>query len=278
MPKALPNLKDGEQTVFFQAGGEWCYLRTPATYRAHASSGASVPCVVHCHGNRGYVREGAADWLNEEDKSIFVRALVDAGMAVSGSHGTGNHWGRPSAVAANGALFDALVSRANVDKARMGLMGAGLGGAAVWNSATGPLLGRVRAAVLQQALLSYESVIRHGKFKDQLLASYGIPADMPNDLAVSSLSHNDPLTRTRLLVAEKGSAAAGLLPELLFVHGDVDQNILYPENPLALSRELNACGARYSFQTFQGVGHATYDLRERAAGPIARFFRKAFAI
>ena len=233
---------------------------------------------MHCHGNRGYVRDGEADWLDEEAKSIFVRMLLDAGIAVSGSHATGNHWGRPSAVAANGALFDALIAGANVDKGRMGIMGGGLGGALVWNSVTGPLLGRLHAAVMQQAVLSYESVIRHGKFKSPLMEAYGVPGDTPDNLAVASLAHNDPLNRTRLLVAMEGAKAGRLLPEVLFVHGDADENMLYKENPVALSQVLDSCGAENSFQTYKGVGHATYDLRETAAGDITRFFQRTFEI
>ena len=272
-----PKLTDGEQTKFFRVGGEWCYLSTPASYRADPESGQATPCVLHCHGNRGYVRDGEADWLDEETKKIFISMLLDAGIAVSGSHATGNHWGRPSAVAANGALFDALTTGANVDKRRMGIMGGGLGGALVWNSVTGPLLGRVRAAVVQQALLSYESVIRHGKFKSPLMEAYGIPDDTPDDLATASLTHNDPLNRTRLLVAMEGAKAGRLLPSVLFVHGDADENMPYEENPVALSKVLDSCGAENSFQTYKDVGHATYDLRE-TAGDITRFFQRTFDI
>ena len=278
MAQSIPQLKDGEQTVFFQAGGEWCFLRTPSGYRANSAQGNAVPCVIHCHGNRGYVRDGEADWLDDENKSIFVRMLVDAGIAVGSSHATGNHWGATAAVAANAALFDALVGEANVDTGRMGLMGGGLGGALVWNSATGPLAGKVRAAVLQQAVLSYDSIVRNHKFKGQLLEAYGIPADTPDDLAVSSLAYNDPLNRTRLLASQNGTETASLLPEVLFVHGDVDENILFEENPIVLSKELDALGGAYSFQTYQGVGHATYDLGERAAKDVTDFFRRTFAL
>src|SRR6266508_4802910 len=89
-------LTDGEQTIFFQAGGEWCYLRTPVNYKSAASTGRGVPCVIQCHGNGGYVREGAADWLDEAPKRLFVDTLVAAGIAVAGSYGTGNHRGRPA--------------------------------------------------------------------------------------------------------------------------------------------------------------------------------------
>ncbi|MCH8110291.1 MAG: prolyl oligopeptidase family serine peptidase, partial [Chloroflexi bacterium] len=264
--------------VFFQAGGEWCFLRTPPGYRASPAQGNAVPCVIHCHGNRGYVRDGEAEWLDDENRSVFLRTLVDAGIAVSGSHATGNHWGTPSAVAANAALYDALVGETNVDSARMGLMGGGLGGALVWNSATGPLAGKIRAAVLQQAVLSHDSIVRNHKFKDQLLEAYGIPADAPDDLAISSLAYNDPLNRTRLLASQNGAKTAALLPEVLFVHGDMDENILFKENPIPLSKELDAIGGAYSFQTYQGVGHATYDLGERAAKDITDFFKRTFTL
>ena len=30
---AVPKLVDGEQRVYFKAGGEWCYLWTPKTFK-----------------------------------------------------------------------------------------------------------------------------------------------------------------------------------------------------------------------------------------------------
>ena len=273
MSSSIPQLKDGEQTVYFQAGGEWCFLKTPASYRAE---GEGTPCVIQCHGHHGYVKNGEADWLTEDFKLEFVNSLIDSGIAVASSHATGNHWGRPSAVAANGALFDSLVEGSNVDASRMGLWGGGLGGALLWNSVTGPLLGRLKAICLQQATISYESVIRHGKFKSFLLEAYGLPADTPDDLAVAALSFNDPVTRTRLLIGEKGRALASELPEVLFIHGDVDENMLYQENPVRLSGVLGPLGAKYSFQTYEGVGHATYQLGEVAAAALNAYFRRVF--
>ncbi len=275
MTTPIPQLKDGEQTAYFQAGGEWCFLKTPASYRA---AGQPVPCVIQCHGHHGYVKDGEADWLTEEFKLAFVNSLVDKGVAVASSHATGNHWGRPSAVAANAALLDALLSGANLDAGRMGLWGGGLGGALLWNSVTGPMLGRLKAVVLQQATISYESVIRNHKFKSFLLEAYGLPADAPDDLAVAALAFNDPVTRTRLLIGEKGQALAGELPETLFIHGDVDENMLYEENPVRLSHVLGPLGATFSFHTFEGVGHATYQLGDTAAQVLTGFFGRVFAL
>ncbi len=252
MASSIPQLQDGAQTVFFKAGGEWCFLRTPESY---AVLGTPVPCVIQCHGNSGYVRRGeyvlsATDTLDEEGKSIFIRTLVDSGIAVAGSHAAGSAWGRPDAVAAYATLFEALVKEANVDPEHMGMLGGGLGGSALWSTVTGPLLGRVRAVGLQQATLSFESVIRNHKFKGDMLGAWGIPEDSEDDVAVASLANNDPLNRTRLLIAERGAAeVARSLPEVRFFHGDQDENMLYQENPVALSEVLQGCGARFSFKT-----------------------------
>ena len=275
MADSAPALQDGAQTVFFQAGGEWCYLRTPANY---SNNGPVVPFVIQCHGSGGYVRDGAADWLEEDEKLVFLTALTDSGIAVAGSHGTGNHWGRPNAVAANAALFNTLTGLPGISGDRIGLWGGGLGGALLWNCVTGPLLGRVMAAVPQQAALSYESIIRDHQFKKPLLEAYDLPGDSPDDRAVWSLAYNDPLHRTRLLVAQRGAEAASLLPEVLFVWGEADDHMLLRGNGVALSNVLKSCGASFSFQTFPGVGHATYTLREKAAKPIADFFKRVFAL
>jgi len=266
-------LKNGAQTVYFKAGGQWCYLRTPNSFHV---DNPPIPCVIQCHGNRGYVKNGEADWLIEKPKRLFLDILNQNGIAVSGSHGTGNHWGRPSAVTANAMLFTSLSEHPNINQDNIGLMGGGLGGAVIWNTVTGPLLGKVNAVVLQQATLSYESVIRNRKFKGPLLRAYGIPASTPNKTAIETLSYNDPIRRTQILAKEYPGKAVNFLPKVLFVHGDEDENMLYLENPIALSKILDQWGADYSFHTFKGVGHATYDLGETAAQPILKFFLKTF--
>ncbi|MBD47666.1 MAG: hypothetical protein CL891_01010 [Dehalococcoidia bacterium] len=275
MKKPILDLVDGEQTVFFQAGEEWCFLRTPRSYRL---DGPSTPCVIQCHGHHGFVKDGSADWLSDNDKLAFITALTEAGIAVASSHATGNHWGRPSAVAANAALFQTLLDGTNLDEKRMGLWGGGLGGALLWNSVTGPLLGKVKAIVLQQATISYESVIRNHKFKDKLLEAYGLPPDCDDDLAVSSLQFDDPVNRTRILVKQRGQGLAELLPNVLFIHGDQDENMLYKENPVRLGEVMSPSGAKYAFHTFQGVGHATYALGNIAAEVLVNFFKREYEL
>ena len=218
-------LADGEQTVYFVEAGEWCFLRTPPSYVAGAGA-PPTPCVLHCHGNGGYVREGDADWLVDEWKVMYVEEMLKRGIAVAESNACGAHWGHPNAVAATAALAAALPSGANVDAANLGIWGGGLGGALVWNCATGPLLGKLKAAAMQQATLSYDSVIRDHQFKDQLLVAYGMPPDADDDIACAALRFNDPLVRTKLLTAEHGVGAAGrLLPEAFFLHGDLDDHM-----------------------------------------------------
>ena len=71
---------------------------------------------------------------------------------------------------------------------------------------------------------------------------------------------------------------ASELPEVLFIHGDVDENMLYDENPIRLSNVLGPLGARYSIHTFKGVGHATYQLGETAANVLTGYFGRIFEL
>ena len=70
----LPALRDGEQTIFFQAGGEWCYLWTPPPFRQDQP----IAVVIHHHGAGGHVRSDSADWLEEGFKTAFLRAIMEA--------------------------------------------------------------------------------------------------------------------------------------------------------------------------------------------------------
>ena len=127
----------------------------------------------------------------------------------------------------------------------------------MWNAATGPLLGKLRAAAMQQATLNYDHVIRDRQFKDQLLVAYGIPPDADDDLASATLRFCCPLARTRLLAAEQGRAVGRLLPEAFFFHGDEDDHMWYEPNPVALKEAIEAAGGTATLWTCQGVGHST---------------------
>jgi hypothetical protein len=163
-------LEDGEQRVFFQAGGEWCYLWTPTSFRQNTP----IPVVIHHHGARGYVKQESVDWLETDQKIAYLTAVMAGGAcAVAGSHACGDHWGNADAVAANSALYAALADCPYFDMKRVGLMGGGLGGALVWNSVLGPLGGRVTAVVVMQAVASLAAVIREQKFKAPCLQAYG---------------------------------------------------------------------------------------------------------
>ena len=279
MTQLIPPLQNGAQTVFFQAATEWCFLRTPPDY---VTAGLPVPCVIFCHGNSGYVRDGdyrvsAKDTLDDEGKSIFIRTLIDAGIAVAGSHAKGSAWGTPDSVFSYVALFHTLLKDANLDSQRMGMLGGGLGASALWGATMGPLLGKVKAVALQQAAVNFESVIREQKFKADLLNAWGLPEDAEDELAVSTLAHSDPLQRIRKLLAEKGADAVDVLPEIGFFHGDQDENLLYNANPVAMAEVLEACGAKYLLKTYQGIGHATYEHGQPVADDIRSFFLHAFA-
>ena len=128
---AVSKLVDGEQRIYFKAGGEWCYLWTPKAFKV----GGKTPVLMHHHGAGGFVREGSADWPDTESKAAFLKAIMTNGIAVAGSHACGNHWGMatPHAnlprgtrikVGVSGTLKQILFGPADVDDGSQNLVGA----------------------------------------------------------------------------------------------------------------------------------------------------------
>jgi len=259
----VPQLRDGEQKAFFQAGGEWCYLWTPRSFLKNRP----VPLVIHHHGARGYVKDGTADWLEEESKIGYLRAVMAGGnCAVAGSNACGDHWGNAKAVAANSALFETLTENPHMDARRVGLMGGGLGGALVWNSILGPLRGRVKAVVVMQAVASLEAVIREHKFKAPCLKAYGLSEDTVDDEAVRSIAPNDPLPRLQKLTV--GTA----LPRTAIYHGARDSNIPVETNAIPLAEALKKAGANVTLELFPDVTHSVYAMGKPIEERLKSFF------
>jgi len=254
---------DGEQRVFFKAGGEWCYLWTPKAFRRDGC----VPVVIHCHGAGGFVRNGSADWLEGEQKVAYLRAVMSGGgCAVAGSHACGDNWGNSEAVGANAALYEALVESGYVDSRRVGLMGGGLGGALIWNSVLGPLAGKVKAVAVMQAVASLEAVIREQKFKPPCVKAYGLSDDVSDDEAVRKIGPHDPLPRLRSLPV--GSP----LPRTVIYHGVKDQNIPALTNAVPLADALRRAGSDVSLELFPDVEHAVYALGKPLEERLRLFF------
>ena len=261
---SILKLHDGEQKAFFQAGREWCYLWTPETFLKDEP----VPVVIHHHGARGYVKDGSADWLDEENKAAYLRAVMAGGRcAVAGSHACGDHWGNADAVAANRALFEALIECPHIDATRVGLMGGGLGGALIWNSVLGPLASRVKAVAVMQAVASLAAVIREHKFKAPCLKAYSLPEDAPDDEAVARITAYDPLPRLQRL------AFRTPLPRTAIYHGAKDANIPLQTNAIPLAEALRKAGGDVTLELFPDVGHSIYTMGK----PIVKRLRTFFA-
>jgi len=259
----IPPFRDGEQRLFFQAGGEWCYVWTPEMFRR----GEPVPVVIHHHGARGYVRDGKADWLEEEHKIAYLKAVMTScGCAVAGSHACGDHWGNTDAVAANSALFESLTESPHIDTDRVGLMGGGLGGALVWNSVLGPLAGRVKAVAVMQAVASLEAVIREQKFKAPCLRAYGLREDTPDEEAVARIAPHDPLARLQRLPLGTN------LPRTVIYHGAEDANIPPETNAIPLAEALRKAGGDVTLELFDGVGHSVYAMGKPIEKRLKTFF------
>lgn len=259
---AIPSLKDGEQKVFFKAGGEWCYLWTPPSFKADQPT----PVVIHHHGARGYVREDTADWLEADYKVAYLKAVMYNGCAVAGSHACGDHWGNADAVRANAALLEALDESPHIDSSRLGLIGGGLGGALIWNSVLSPMAGRARAVVVMQAVACLEAVIREQKFKAPCLGAYGLPEDTPDEEAISKITQHDPLPRLQKL--PKGAP----LPKVAIYHGAKDANIPAKTNAIPLAEALERAGAEVTLELFTDVEHNVYAMGKPIEERLEAFF------
>ncbi len=263
----VPQLNNGEQKVFFQAGGEWCYIWTPESFQKDKSN----PVVIHHHGATGYVKNGSADWLEEDQKVAYLRAVMaESGCAIAGSHACGDHWGNQKAVTANHALFEALDECAPINTDRTGLMGGGLGGALIWNSVLGPLAGKVKAVAVMQAVVNLEAVIREQKFKIHCLKAYDIPEDTPDDQAVAKIHNNNPLQRLQRL------AIGTPLPKTAIYHGAIDANIIPETNAIPLAEALKRAGGEVILELFPEVGHAVYEMGKPIEERLNAFFEIAF--
>jgi acetyl esterase/lipase len=259
----IPPLGDGEQRVFFKAGGEWCYLWTPEDFKEDLP----VPVVIHHHGARGYVRDGEADWLDTDSKAAYLRAVMEGGVcAIAGSHACGDHWGNPDSVAANASLFEALAESPHINADRTGLMGGGLGGAIIWNSVLGPLAGKIKAVVVMQAVAHLTAVIHEGKFKAPCLRGYGLPEDTPDDEAIGKIAPYDPLPRLQRL------APGTPLPRVAIYHGEVDENIPAATNAIPLSEALKKAGGAVKLELFPDVGHDVYGVGRPIEERLKAFF------
>ncbi len=266
MASTIPTLHDGEQTVYFQAGGEWCYLWTPPTFRQDTPA----PVLIHHHGAGGYVREGASDWFEVDEKVGYLRAIMRAtGCMVAGSHACGDHWGNRCATRANGDLYEALVVQPYVDVSRVGLMGGGLGGALVWNSVLGPMAGKVKAVAVLQAVASLEDIVRNHKFKAPLVEAFGLPATIGDDEAVGELAMQDPLPRLQRL------PAGTPLPRTAIFHGGQDDNVLPAANAVALAEALRNAGADVTLELFPDVDHFVYEMGQPIEDRLVAFFGAA---
>lgn len=259
----LPKLSDGENKLFFKAGGEWCYILTPPWFER----GRKIPIVIHHHGARGYVREAEADWLDDPLKKSYLKAVMDgAGCAIAGSHACGDHWGNEKSVESNYALFKALIENPSIDADRVGLMGGGLGGALIWNCVAGPMANRIKAVAVMQAVSSLEAVIREQKFKKPLLEAFGLTEETSDEDAIKMIKPYDPLPKLQRM--EMGVK----LPKTAIFHGAEDENIPAQTHAIPLADALRKAGGDVALEIFPGVGHAVYAMGEPIKNRLRDFF------
>ena len=263
----LDGVRDGEQVIYFRAGGQWCYVWTPASFRRDKPA----PFVLHHHGYGGYVVEDSADWLEEGYKIDLLKAVMAAGegCAVAGSHACGDHCGNPAGVEAGRALFETLVGLPFFDARRVGLMGGGMAGALVWNLILGPLASRIKTVAVLQSVVSLEAFIRGQRHKWMVLQAYGLPEDAADDEAVAGVVPYDPLPRLQRL--PRGTP----LPRTAIYHGARDEDVVCDAHAVPLADALRTVGGDVSLEVFPDVEHAVYDMGRSIEQRLTRFFSSA---
>ena len=158
---------DKFEKIFIETNNEWGYVVLPNNVDEN------IPLVLHFHGNGGYVNESGADWIDEPRKQKFFLPVLESGFAIAGCHGTGNHWGRQSSLDSNYKFFEQLKDIKQLNLNGITTWGCGLGASAAWLSTIKKLNNHVTNFISQQGVLNFESIIRHEKFKDDLIASHG---------------------------------------------------------------------------------------------------------
>ena len=259
---AIPKLGNSEQRIYFKAGGEWCYLWTPKTFKVKGKT----PVLMHHHGAGGCVREGAADWPDTESKAAFLKAIMEKGIAVAGSHACGDHWGNPCAVAANAAMLKELDATPGLDTSRLGLMGGGLGGTLVWNSVLGPLAGRAKLTAVLQAVANLDATIREKKFRDVTLKAYGFTPETSDEVAYRVIKPSDPMPKLKAM--KKGMR----LPRVAIYHGSKDHNIPAETNAIPLAEALRRAGGEVELNVFPEVEHNVYAMGKEMENKLRAFF------
>lgn len=260
---ATLKLKNGQQTIFFKAGGQWCYLWTPESFRLNNK----IPFVIHHHGARGYVKKKRADWLDQGPKRAFLHAVMNgSGCAIAASHACGDHWGNDHAKNANASLLRALERCPQLDTNRLGLMAGGMGGALVWNSVLGPFKGRVKLVAVLQAVASLEAVIREQRFKKVLMKAYGLPKSIPDNAAIDMILPSDPISRLNK-IDEKIS-----LPKTAIYHGGEDIYIPSASHAAQLAEALKRAGGEVELVIFPERKHDIYEMGERMERLLTAFF------
>ena len=255
---------DKFEKIFIETNNEWGYVVLPDNVDEN------IPLVLHFHGNGGYVNESGADWIDEPRKQKFFLPVLESGFAIAGCHGTGNHWGRQSSLDANYNFFEQLKDIKQLNLNGITTWGCGLGASAAWLSTIKKLNNHVTNFISQQGVLNFESIIRHEKFKDDLVESHGFDPNISVNDAIDIFRELNPINITENSINNNIK-----LPNTLFIHGDSDENVDFHENPTLLHQILENNGFNSELHALKGVGHATYEHGEELGVLIANFISRS---
>lgn len=198
------------------------------------------PVVIHCHGNAGTIDDhlGFSDFLVEDGLAVFI--FDYRGYGRSADHKPS----RASIIEDTSAALDFVLTRSDLDLARVGLLGVSLGGVPASHVAAS------RAEVCALALVSPFSSWS-GVARDHLPIIAGLLVQ----------SGSDPMEA----VAKLGSRP------LFILHGDRDR-IVRPHHGERLHQAASAAGVRATLRPVVGADHNDIMEFPEARAALVEFF------
>ena len=261
-------------TERLQVGGEWCFIKTPASPRTGEA-------VILIHGNGETVEARSSSWERGPGFTGLMETLLEAGYLVAQSNHTavpGNGmWGNPATQRSVLALMDHLRSTREVEVFHAIAVSAG-------NATLLNLLldgkAAFRSAVLIAPVISLESLYRCPRGIDRVSGlavafdfrpAHGCPGDPEGDEAFKrATAPHDPLRKARRM-SPSTLASALSATRWMALYDRGDPKVIPEENLLPFTEILESAGVGLRVRSQKKDTHTPKDLLLSHRQEVAEF-------
>jgi pimeloyl-ACP methyl ester carboxylesterase len=265
------------ETERLQVGGEWCFIKTPASEARHGEA------VILIHGNGETVESDSSSWERLKWATELMDALLEGGFLLAQSNHSaipGNGmWGNTATQESVLALMDHLRTTRGIRTFHAVAMSAG-------NLTLLNLLldgkARFQSAVLIAPGLSLESAYRCPAGFDRVSGiarafdfrpAHGCPGDPEGDEAFRrATAHHDPLRKAREMAPSAlATALSGTRWMALYDRGD--PKALPEENLLPFLALLEAAGIDVRVHSVKEDDHTPSELVHTRGREVPEFLK-----